>query len=126
MAEVAIIGRFVPSALQSERIETEIKAHLPPCCARERVSVRIPQPTVTAHPNNLEWHQDGDGRAGTIRHMVVWASEQPTEIRRSDGSVFVGEPFDLVWFDNDVAQHRQPTGTNEQQRWFVGIRCSGA
>lgn len=123
---MVVLGRFVPSALQSERIETEVRAHLPPCCAKERVSVRIPQRGVTAHPDNLEWHQDGGGPAGTTRHMVVWASEQPTEIRRADGSVFVGEPSDLVWLDNDVAYHRQPRGTNEQQRWFLAVRCSGA
>lgn len=121
-----VLGRFVPSALQSECLETEIKALLPACCARERVSVRIPDPRVPVHPDNLAWHQDGGGVAGTTRHMVVWASEQPTEIRLPDESVFVGEPFDLVWFDNDVVKHRQPAGTDEGRRWFLAVRCSGA
>lgn len=125
-AQVKVIGHFVPSRLQSEILEAEIKAYLPPCCAAERVGVRTPQPKVVAHPDNLEWHQDGGGPLGTIRHMIVWASEQPTEVQCSDGSVFVGEPYDLVWFDNDLAHHRQPRGTNEQERWFLGIRCSGA
>lgn len=125
MTEVRVLGRFVPSALQSEILETEIRPHLPACCARERVSVRIPDPRVSVHPDNLQWHQDGGGTAGTVRHMIVWASEQPTEIRRADGSVFIGEPYDLVWFNNDVAHHRQPAGTDEGRRWFLGVRCSG-
>ena len=120
-----MLGRFTPSALQSERLETEIKPLLPACCQRERVSVRIPDPRVPVHPDNLEWHQDGGGTAGTTRHMVVWASEQPTEIRLSTGEEFHGEPFDLVWFNNDVVFHRQPAGTDEGRRWFLGVRCSG-
>lgn len=121
-----MIGRFVPSLLQSEVIEVEIKAVLPDCCRRERVSVRVPDHRSTVHPDNVEWHQDGGGKAGTTRHMIVWATEQPTEIRLADGSFFSGQPFDLVWFDNDAVQHRQPFGTNEGRRWFVAIRCSGA
>lgn len=126
MDHVRVLGRFVPSQLQSEVIERELPAHLPPCCRRERISVRIPDPRVTPHPDNLEWHQDGGGPAGTTRHMVVWASEQPTEIRHPDGLIVRGDPFDLVWLDNDVVFHRQPAGTNEGQRWFVAVRCSGA
>ncbi len=124
-ASVSVIGTFHPSLYQAEIIETEIKAHLPACCARERVSVRIPDPRVPVHPDNVQWHQDGGGSAGTTRHMIVWASEQPTEIRLPDGSVFIGQPHDLVWFNNDVVQHRQPLGTDEGRRWFVSIRCSG-
>lgn len=126
MTDVRVLGPFVPSALQSEVLETEIKALLPPCCARERVSVRIPDARVPVHPDNVQWHQDGGGIEGTTRHMVVWASEQPTEIRLPDGTVFQGQPFDLVWFNNDVVQHRQPRGTDEGRRWFLGVRCSGA
>ena len=103
----------------------EIKAHLPACCARERVSVRIPDPRVPVHPDNVQWHQDGGGQAGTVRHMVVWASEQPTELCGSDGEILSGDPCELVWFNNDEMFHRQPMGTNEGQRWFVSIRCSG-
>jgi hypothetical protein len=58
--------------------------------------------------------------------MVVWASEQPTEIRLSDGTEYDAAPFDLTWFDNDRVHHRQPTGTDETRRWFVAVRCSGA
>lgn len=123
--DVEIIGRFIPSLLQSEIIETEVKRYLPPCCARERVSVRIPDPRVPVHPDNIEWHQDGGGAAGTTRHMVVWASEMPTEIRREDGTLFQAEPFDLVRFDNTRVFHRQPTGTDEGRRWFMAVRCSG-
>ena len=94
---------------------------LPPCCARERISVRIPQ-GIPPHPDNLEWHQDGM----PSYHMVVWATEMPTEIRTSAGAIVQGEPYDLVWFDNTTVFHRQPRGTDESKRWFVSIRCSGA
>ena len=125
--EYRVLGTFVPSRLQSEVIEAEIKAHLPPCCARERVGVRTPHALAPEPPPaNLEWHQDGGGLEGTTRHIVVWASEQPTEIQTSDGQEFIGQPYELVWVDNDIAFHRQPRGTNEQQRWFLAVRCSGA
>lgn len=57
--------------------------------------------------------------------MVVWASEHPTEIKTSTGLVIKPKPYDLVWFNNDVVQHRQPRGTNETSRWFLAVRCSG-
>ena len=122
---VRVLGRFVPTRLQSEIIEAEIKPYLPACCVRERVGVRTPDPRVTAHPDNLVWHQDGGGTAGTTRHIVLWASEQPTELRLPDGTYFTGEPFDLVWANNDIVFHRQPAGTDEGRRWFLAVRCSG-
>ena len=126
-AEIRVLGRFVPSRLQSEVIEAEIKPYLPQCCARERIGVRTPHAQAPQPPAaNLEWHQDGGGLAGTTRHIVVWASEQPTELKTSTGELFTGQPFELIWVDNDQAFHRQPKGTNEQQRWFLSVRCSGA
>lgn len=122
---VRVLGDYRPSQYQSEVIEVEIKPFLPPCCRRERVSVRIPM-GIAPHPDNLEWHQDGGGPAGTVRHMVVWASEQPTELQLPDGSVLIPDPFAVVWFDNDHAYHRQPAATRPADRWFVSIRCSGA
>ncbi len=127
LQEIRIIGRFVPSRLQSEVIDAEIRPLLPPCCQRERISVRVPDARAEApHDDNLQWHQDGGGAAGTTQHMIVWASEMPTHIKSSDGAVFTSQPFDLVWYDNTRAFHRQPVGTNEATRWFVSIRCSGA
>ncbi len=125
MTAVRSLGPFRPTALQSELIETQIKPLLPACCARERVSVRIPDARVTPHPDNLQWHQDGGGPAGTVRHMVVWASEQPTEVQLPTGETVTGVPFELIWFNNDLVRHRQPTGTNEGTRWFASVRCSG-
>jgi hypothetical protein len=123
--DIVVIGRFVPSALQSEVIEAEIRAWLPMCCRRERISVRIPM-GIAPHPDNLEWHQDGGGAVGTTHHMVVWASEQPTELRASTGERVLAQPFDLVWFDNTRAFHRQPACTDETRRWFAAVRCSGS
>lgn len=104
---------------------TELRPLLPPCCQRERISVREPDARTSVHPDNLAWHQDGGGVLGTVRHMIVWASETPTQIKLSDGTEFCGEPYDLVWFNNDIVYHRQPAGTDEGARWFVSIRCSG-
>src|SRR4051794_29898596 len=101
MAEIVVLGRFVPTLLQSEVIEVEMRPLLPACCQRERISVRTPM-GIVPHPDNLEWHQDGGGPDGTTRHMVVWASEQPTELRASSGERANTRPFDLVWFDNTV------------------------
>jgi hypothetical protein len=122
--QIRVIGRYVPSRLQSEIIETEIKPYLPSCCQCERISVRTPMGIQPMY-DNMQWHQDGGGAAGTTKHMVVWASEQPTELRTSDGVEVEVQPFDLVWFDNTKVQHRQPRGTNETARWFVSVRCSG-
>lgn len=124
-----VLGRYVPSEYTPDVIEREFRAlpFLAPCCRKERVSVRVPNPLAEAPPAaNLAWHQDGGGLEGTTHHMVVWASETPTELRTRDGVERQGEPFDVVWFDNDYGWHKQPTGTNEQTRWFVAIRCSGA
>lgn len=108
-------------------IEAELRPLLPPCCQRERISVRVPDARAEApHYDNLQWHQDGGGAEGTTQHMVVWASEMPTELKTSDGARFQQQPFDLVWYDNTRAFHRQPVGTNEGTRWFVAVRCSGA
>lgn len=118
-----MLGRFVPSEFVKETIEREVKAHLAPCCACERVGVRVPHAQAVISPDdNRAWHQDGM----PAYHMVVWASEMPTEIQQSDGTLFTGEPFDLVWFDNTKAFHRQPAGTDETRRWFLAVRCSGA
>lgn len=126
-AEYRVLGAFRPTRLQSEVIEAEIGPYLPACCRRERIGVRTPhEHAPDPAPANLEWHQDGGGVEGTTRHIVLWASEQPSEVKTSDGERFTGQPYDLVWIDNDHAFHRQPCGTNEQQRWFLAIRCSGA
>jgi len=126
-SEYRVLGTFVPSQWQPETIQAEIVRFLPPCCQRERISVRIPHERAPdPPPANLVWHQDGGGIEGTTRHLVLWASEQPTEIQTSTGDYFVGHPGEVVWVDNDRARHRQPTGTNEQRRWFVAVRCSGA
>ncbi len=124
MSEAYTLGQFRPSVLQSEIIEVEIRSFLPPCCKCERVSVRVPM-GIEPHPDNLEWHQDGGGVAGTTRHMVVWATEMPTELKSSSGELFEFKPFDLIWFNNDKAFHRQPRDTRPSERWFVSIRCSG-
>lgn len=122
--EAKSLGVFRPSLFQSEVIETEIRPLLPKCCRCERISVREPNGIEPMY-DNLQWHQDGGGPEGTTRHMVVWASEMPTELRLSDGTLATFEPFDLVWFDNDHAFHRQPENTRPSHRWFVSIRCSG-
>lgn len=122
--EARSLGRFVPSAYQSEVIEVEIRKVLPRCCQCERISVRVPMGIEPMY-DNLQWHQDGGGVEGTTRHMVVWASEMPTEIKTSDGDEMRFEPLDLIWFDNDKAFHRQPMNTRADQRWFVSVRCSG-
>jgi len=122
--EFKVLGRYLPSAYQSEIIEDEIRSFLPGCCKCERISVRVPNGLDPAY-NNLQWHQDGGGAEGTTRHMVVWASEMPTQLKMSDGLEFTPSPFEVIWFDNDKAFHRQPTGTRPDQRWFVSVRCSG-
>lgn len=126
METVRVLGSFAPTLWFPDDLERAFRAlpFLPACCRRERVSVRVPQGLPT-HPDNLAWHQDGGGAAGTTKHMVVWASEQPTEIR--DGNAVFETPIgSVVWFDNTVVEHRQPAGTNERRRWFIAIRCSGA
>ena len=124
-SEVYSLGFYWPSRLQSEIIETEVKAHLGVCCRCERVGIRIPSETEP-HPDNLEWHQDGGGPDGITRHMVVWATEMPTELRLSDNIFFTGKPYELIWFNNYIVWHRQPKNTRPMERWFLAIRCSGA
>lgn len=122
--EIRSLGMFHPSQLRIETIQAELKPYLPRCCQCEAIGVAAQNQTVI-HPDNQQWHQDGGGTAGTTRHMVVWATETPTYLRDSSGSEFRGEPYELVWFDNDKAFHRQPVDINPATRWFVSVRCSG-
>jgi len=125
--EIHVLGRFVPSQFVKEVIEAEVRPLLPPCCRCERIGVRVPHANAVISPDaNRAWHQDGGGAEGTTHHMIVWATEDPTDLRTSEGQEFRGEPFDLVWFDNTKAFHKQPLGTNEHTRWFLAVRCSGA
>lgn len=124
-----MLGTFAPSQWTQDTIEQEFKAmsFLPACCRRERIGVRVPhEQAPSPHPDNLQWHQDGGGIEGTTHHMVVWASEQPTELKTSEGIVFETPSRAVIWYDNTKVFHRQPTGTDETRRWFVAIRCSGA
>ena len=125
MPEAYSLGRYIPSEFTESVIECGIRALLPSCCSLERISIRVPM-GIEPHYDNLQWHQDGGGIAGTVRHMVVWASEMPTEIKSSLGEIFAFRPFDLIYFDNDKAFHRQPVNTRPHDRWFVSVRCSGA
>lgn len=122
-SDVECLGTFRPSILQSEVIEAEIRPLLPSCCQRERIGVRTPM-GIVPHPDNLEWHHDGGGVDGEVRHMIVWASEKPTELLLPNGVHYTPAPFALTLFNNDVVKHRQPQNTNEHTRWFAGIRCS--
>ncbi len=127
--EARVLGLFTPTEFQSDAIEQGFRAlpFLPACCRKERISVRVPHDRAGAPMyDNLQWHQDGGGPAGTTDHMVIWASEMPTELRSSDGAMFPIAPLEVVWFNNRTAFHKQPTGTDETRRWFVAIRCSGA
>lgn len=126
--EIRVLGSYVPSEYWIDRIEAEVRAlpWLPPCCRRERIGIRMPEAERVPPEPNLCWHQDGGGPDGNNRHMVVWASEAPTELQSSDGTTFTGQPFDVVWYDNYRVFHRQPRGTHEATRWFWAIRCSGA
>jgi hypothetical protein len=122
--EFRVLGVFHPSEYKMETMEAEMRPLLPPCCAREAVSVRYPN-GIDPNYNNMQWHQDGGGTEGTIRHMVVWASEDPTHIKDSSGAEFQAKPFEMVWFNNDLAYHKQPENTRPSDRWFISVRCSG-
>jgi hypothetical protein len=116
---VRSLGRFAPSELDLAAIERELPAHLPGCCRSGRIGVRVPQ-GAPAHPGNLAWHQDQD-----VAHLIVWATEMPTELQLPDGTVILPPAGDLMWVDNRRVFHRQPSGTDETRRWFLAVRCGG-
>lgn len=118
--DVSVIGRFVPSELDAAAIERELRPLLPSCCQRGQLGVRLPQ-GLAPHPDNLQWHRDQG-----VQHIVLWASEDPTEVRTAEGVRVPTAPFDLVLIDNTRAEHRQPAGTNERTRWFAAVRCGGS
>ncbi len=75
-----------------------------------------------------QWHKDYSATTanvpGTYEHevwMIVWANVRPTEIQMPDGSVFAGEPFQLVAFQNGRYKHRTPALSYEEanRRWFA-------
>lgn len=59
-------------------VDREIRDLLPECCRSKSIDIRPPS-DVIPDPDNMLWHQDGGGPEGVYRHMVVWASEDPTE-----------------------------------------------
>lgn len=127
--EIVILGTFTPSEWTPDCIEREFRSlpFIPACCRRERIGVRVPHDLAQPpHPDNLQWHQDGGGIEGTTHHMIVWSSEQPTNLKSSTGQLFDTPTGSVVWYDNTKAYHKQPEGTDETKRWFVAIRCSGA
>lgn len=123
--EIRSLGIFRPSEMKIETIQSELRPLLPRCCRSENISVAAHNQTVI-HEDNRQWHQDGGGKLGTVRHMVVWATEDPTYMRGSDGAEYRGLPFELMWFNNDTVFHRQPPDIHPESRWFAAIRCSGA
>lgn len=72
------------------------------------------------------WHCDdnvnlGSGTKCQDAWMVVWASCNPTEIHISGGSVFQGQPYEMVAFRNGAYQHRTPvlSKLDLANRWFA-------
>jgi hypothetical protein len=120
-----VIAQFVPSVFQPEVIQSEMRPLLPDCCRQRNINVRIPSETMPSYtPDQLDpktWHYDFDG---VCTHMIVWASESPTEILTEEGLELRFNPFDLVWFDNRKAMHRQPRMT-QPTRWFACVQCEG-
>lgn len=120
-----VLGLFRPSVLDPAAIELELPAVLrqlgaPGCCLSGRLGIRVPSAGVQKLAGNLVWHQDeGPG------HMIVWASEAPTELELSDGRPWAAKPFEVLWFDNRAIRHRQPADTPDLTRWFLAIRCAG-
>lgn len=122
--QIRSLGMFRPSQLRIETIQAEVRPLLPPCCRCEAIGVAA-QNETSIHADNQQWHQDGSGPEGTVRHMVVWTNENPTYLKDSSGVEFRGEPFELIWFDNDNVFHRQPIDIRPETRWFMSVRCSG-
>lgn len=120
-APVRMLGRFQPTEFEITTIEQEWRAvvmpQLPACCQEGRLSVRVPQGQPD-EPGNLAWHRDQD-----VRHLTVWASEQPTEIRLPSGDTVQPMPCRVTWLDNQIVDHRQPADTDRLSRWFVSVRC---
>lgn len=89
-----------------------------------RMTVRCPDFKSPGITNIYEWHRDGGGRT---MHVLSWSNVLPTEILLPDGEVFVGEPNDLVLFDNRMCQHRSPPELflgGPRNRWFLRIAFS--
>lgn len=125
-----MLGEYRPSLWDRDALEQEFRrlAFLPECCRRQRLEVRGPHPIppATAHL----WHRDSDSDVpdapGGLLHLVMWASEAPTEFRqRVDGPVHAFRPFDVVFVDNVAWWHRTPPGADHRTRWFMAIRCTG-
>jgi hypothetical protein len=125
---VRLIGRFVPDELSREGIQAGLRSLLPACCRRMPINVRNPgaSPAYEAGQLNPQsWHVDFEGPRGNVKHMTVWATEDPTEVRDRGGTVFRFNPFDLIWFDNFEMEHRQPTTVRHGHRWFACVQCTG-
>ncbi len=112
-----VLGCFRPSELDPATIEREWAEQVGPIHGG-RLSVRV----ANGHPDqpgNLVWHQD-EG----VASLLVWATEQPTEIELDDATPWAPAPYEVLWIDNTRIRHRQPSGTDPHSRWFVSVRFS--
>ena len=74
------------------------------------------------------WHYDGDTTPGARPDcaLVLWASNNPTEIKLrtpSDGRVFQPRPYEVVIFRNLECLHRRPPGA-PRVRWVFRQRVA--
>jgi hypothetical protein len=124
-----VLGQYQPSEWNRDVIEQEVRrlGCLPACCRQQRMEIRGPSPHAPATTHL--WHRDSDtdvpDAPGRLTHLVMWASEDPTEFVNETGMIQSFEPYDLVWMDNVAWWHRSPPAANHLTRWFIGIRCNG-
>ena len=73
------------------------------------------------------WHYDlGYGseyqyERYSTSNVIMWASQNPTEILDHDGSTFTPEPCQIIQFTNGDHLHRTPLLTEDdaENRWFA-------
>jgi hypothetical protein len=121
MMEACRLGQYHPSEWSCPVIDREMRALacIPSCCRTVALEIRQPSPIrpMTAD----QWHRDF--QTPPVEHLVLWATESPTEILTDDGKILRFDPYDVVWINNQGPLHRMPPSADCATRWFTCFRC---
>lgn len=71
---------------------------------------------------DTQWHQDGDTTGAKMDcSLVVWSTNNPTQIKLDDGTIVQPQPYEVIVLNNTACYHRRPPWT-PKIRWFFRQR----
>lgn len=110
--DVRTIARLLEKGLSEWRRFSGVSAEFRDTIKDDHLSYRR-----TIH----EWHKDGV-IPQEWPYMIVWATENPTQVLLPNMEVYQPEPFQAMLLDNRLVQHRRPPGVPGRNFYRISIR----